>query len=483
MAIRSFAPILAALVASIAAAVASDTATAQSARSVDARAAAVIDHWTPERRAAAIPRDLVIDSRGLGFMRQPGNTLVPYGHTVAALASNQDKPNAAPGGSGDTTGPSISTMNPGAGTTVGATTTFSATVTDPSGVKSVSIRVQKSGGAAQTFAASKGSGDSWSTTVSGLTDGAWNWSIVAKDGAKLGGGNTTTSATLAFTVSVSGGGGGSGEVPNAEWTQDGVVQNAAGRIYFEMPDSRRRTRWSGYVCSGTVVTDSTIGRSIILTASHCIYDDANKAFARHVLFIPDQADTTGSGTDISCSNDRFGCWVPNFGAVDVNWTTRTFPDNVHWDYAFYVVPDSGAHQAGYTTTTSEALDMAVGPMEMMFSAPALSLTHALGYSYDVDPQFMYCADALQSLDADDWWLGNCGLSGGSSGGPWVQPMNATTGNGPVISVNSWGYTNQAGMAGPKLLGTSASCVFASAKSSSFGAFADGEAGVKVNCTQ
>ena len=177
-----------------------------------------------------------------------------------------------------------------------------------------------------------------------------------------------------------------------------------------------------------------------------------------------------------------GCWVPSFGVVDVNWTTRTFPDNVHWDYAFYVINDSGAHQAGLTTV-SDALDMVVGPMNVSFAQPTSSLTHALGYSYDVDPQFMYCADIIESLDADDWWLDNCGLGGGSSGGPWVQPMNMTTGNGPIISVNSWGYTNQSGMAGPKLSGTSAECVFARAKSSDFGAFADGEAGVKASCTQ
>ena len=54
----------------------------------------------------------------------------------------------------------------------------------------------------------------------------------------------------------------------------------------------------------------------------------------------------------------------------------------------------------------------------------------------------------------NFWLPNCGLSGGSSGGPWVQPF--TNGNGTIISVNSWGYTNQPGMAGPKLSGTSAS---------------------------
>src|SRR5215216_4950287 len=115
MTIRTFGATVAGLLASLVAVVASDNAAAQSARSVDARAAAVIDHWTPERRTAAIPRDLVIDSRGLGYMRLPGNMLVPYGHNVAALASEQGKPNAAPGGSGDTTGPSITQMSPASG--------------------------------------------------------------------------------------------------------------------------------------------------------------------------------------------------------------------------------------------------------------------------------------------------------------------------------------------------------------------------------
>ena len=55
MSIRIFSPIVAGLVASLAAAAASDAATAQSARALDVRAAAVIDHWTPERRAAAHP--------------------------------------------------------------------------------------------------------------------------------------------------------------------------------------------------------------------------------------------------------------------------------------------------------------------------------------------------------------------------------------------------------------------------------------------
>jgi hypothetical protein len=446
------------------------TAVAQSDRALDARAARVVEHWTPERRAAAVPRDLVIDERGLGYLRGRGNVLTPYGHGISAQAG--------PSG-GDSTGPAVTGMSPADGATIGASASFSATVTDASGVKSVTIKVQQGSGRAQSFSASKGAGDVWSVNLSGFTNGAWSWWVVAKDAAKPS--NTTNSAVAAFTVNTGGGGGGGGSVSNAPWTNGGVVQDAAGRIYFEMPANAQRTRWDGYVCSGTVATDATSGRSIVITASHCVYDDTNKAFSRNVLFIPDQAETSGSGTDLNCANDPIGCWAPEFGVVDVNWTTRTFPDNVAWDYAFYVVSDSGAHSPGLSAA-SNTLDAAVVPMDVSFAAPVVGdLTHALGYSYNVDPQFMYCADPLESLDAANWWLPNCGLSGGSSGGPWSQPFDTSTGNGPIISVNSWGYTNQPGMAGPKLSGTSASCVFGAAQSQALGGtYADGEAGVKVS---
>ena len=102
---------------------------------------------------------------------------------------------------------------------------------------------------------------------------------------------------------------------------------------------------------------------------------------------------------------------------------------------------------------------------MSFADPTVGdATTALGYSYDVDPNFMYCAEAMGTEGSTNWWLPHCELSGGSSGGPWIQPMDASAGSGPIISVNSWGYTNQPGMAGPKLSGTSAECLFGVATS-------------------
>jgi hypothetical protein len=198
-----------------------------------------------------------------------------------------------------------------------------------------------------------------------------------------------------------------------------------------------------------------------------------------VMFIPYQDGTTGSGTDLTCANDPYGCWTPAFGVVDTDWTTRTFPDNVAWDYAYYVVANSGAHTAGLQNRGA-VLDGAVSPISVQFTPPTVgAYTHALGYSYSEDPNFKYCAENLANLDAANWWLGSCGLSGGSSGGPWIQPLNQ--GNGPLISVNSWGYTNQPGMAGPKLSGTSAQCVFNDAKAQPFFATApaDGDEGYEA----
>ena len=475
-------------------------------RSIDSNKARVVEYWTSERKASAIPRDLVIDARGLGYLRKPDGSLEPYGHQVAAAAKKKDptplaKPPGA-GGSNDNTPPSISdeTMDPGEGAVIGASHTFSVKVTDDIGLKSVSFTIGfPDESTTQTFSANAGANDLWTVTLSGFTDGAWNWWVVAKDTAKKGG-NTATSEPVNFMVETGGGGeppdGNGDTVANAEWTygDGGKVQTAAGRLYFEMPkNAKRKGPWGAFVCSGTAVTDGIDDRSVILTAAHCVYDDANKAFARNVLFIPDQAGTTGSGTDLDCDNDPLGCWVPSFGVVDTDWTALTFPDNIRWDYAYYVVAADRAHAGDELESESESLEDAAGTLAIDFGPPDFNdgtpgansddFTYGLGYSYNADPNFMYCADDMTTEGTDNWWLPNCELSGGSSGGPWIQPMDTTSpGDGPVISVNSWGYIGSPGMAGPKL-STPAACVFDIAGSHPFIEDSEpGDAGVAVDCS-
>lgn len=453
----------------------------------------VIDHWTSARRAAAIPRDFYLDKQGQAFTRGASGQLVAYGNRPAKqLRGDAPTPQAKPGGGGsDSTPPSISGMMPADGATIGSAATFSAVVTDASGIRSVSFVVTYPNGTqTQSFSPSYIGDDTYSIDLSGFTDGQWSWEVVAKDSSR-GGGNTATSPAADFTVDTGGGNPdpGGDVVVNSPWTGGGTVQTAAGRIYFEMPANSRRRRWAGYVCSGTVATDATSGRSVILTAAHCVYDDSAKAFARNVLFIPNQDGTSGSGTDTDCSNDPLGCWVTSFGVVDVNWTTRTFPDNIPWDYAFYVVADSGAHSG--TSAGTDVLEDATGTLPISFATPyfddgdpspdSIDYTHALGYSYSDDPNFMYCAEDMTTEGSDNWWLPSCGLSGGSSGGPWMQPVDG--GNGTLVSVNSWGYTDSPGMAGPMLSGTSAECLFTEAKGLAFSAIpsTDGDEGAAISC--
>ena len=439
-------------------------------------------YWTPARRAAAQPRDLVIDQRGLGYLKRADGTLEPYGHTVAAAnaplsataPAGSAQPKAGPpSGGNDGSGPLVESVDPKAGSMIGADHAFRATVTDGDGIRSVDFVL--SNGVA--YSASRiGTTDVFGINFTGFTDGDWSWTIVARDNAKRGG-TTTTVGPIVFTVETGGSssettapppplppgscGGGTSTVVNEPWTCGGAVQTAAGRIYFEMPANRRATRWNGYVCSGTVVEDGIGGISTILTAAHCVYDDVNKAFARNVLFIPNQDGTSGAGTDQDCGNDPLGCWSPTHGVVDVDWTTRKFPANIPYDYAYYVVPDSGAHLGA---GAGGSLAVAADALPVDFSTdPFGSRTHALGYSYSDDPNFMYCAEDLgRESSYDDYWLANCGLSGGASGGPWIQSMNESTGSGSIISVNSWGYTGSPGMGGPPLT-TTAKCVFDAAQ--------------------
>ena len=470
---------------------------------MSANTARVIEHWTQGRRDSATPRDLVIDPRGLGYLRRSDGSLEPHGHQIRAIAtSNTPTPLARPpGGNNDTTPPTIVIISPSSDEVIGELHTFSATVSDASGVRSVSFIIHLPGGTTETFQAANQGADQWSVTLQGFTTSTgWSWQVDARDNAKKGG-NRVISDPVFFSVDTGGGGGGgstdSDTITNANWTSsphystNSGIQKVTGRLYFEMPkNARRRGPWAAYVCSGTVVTDDTNGRSIILTAAHCVYDDVNGAYARNVLFIPDQAATTGSGSDRNCGNDPYGCWVPTRGVVDVNWTMTTFPSNIPWDYGYYAVEDD--------STTNNVLDTVIGSLSVNFTAVyvdagsgALSLdyTHALGYSYNEDPKLMYCAENIDTLDSANWWLSSCGLSGGSSGGPWIQlldPLLADYGYGSleIVSLNSWGYTDSPGMAGPvlDLSASSAECVFTGAKNSDLSvAFPDGDAGSEIIC--
>src|SRR5512135_3497239 len=93
-------------------------AAAPAGRGPSAESARVIEYWTHERRAAAIPRDLVIDERGQGYLKLPDGRLQPYGLRI--VDTGTQSPMAKPGGGGqsDTTPPTVSNLDPLSGATI-----------------------------------------------------------------------------------------------------------------------------------------------------------------------------------------------------------------------------------------------------------------------------------------------------------------------------------------------------------------------------
>jgi hypothetical protein len=215
-----------------------------------------------------------------------------------------------------------------------------------------------------------------------------------------------------------------------------------------------------------------------LTAAHCAYQYRPEGgrFAEHALFIPDQDDTTGSKSDEACSNDPYGCFIPAFAAVDYRWTQQGFPHSVPYDYAFYVIPnDIAAHEKGYMHYADPGLSQYLPeltepiPVNWNYNHYAAPFTTGLGYSFDKDPDFRYCAGPMSTKFGiktyENLWIGVCEMTGGSSGGPWMVDTDLN-GRGTVVSVNSWGYTSSSGMAGPNLSTGAAECLYEKAKSRS-----------------
>ncbi|KAL7517206.1 hypothetical protein ACHAWX_002145 [Stephanocyclus meneghinianus] len=395
--------------------------------------------------------------------------------------------------------PAISDLRPSRGTKVLSSQTFSARIRPSSAtvanIREVSFRLVDPGGQSSDWlpVPSSGAEDLYEITIEGFEaypSSKWRYQIMAMDDE----GWTVESSNIMFRVDGNAGsdlesaaddltdnatdesdgpsGGNSAElmdlgvVGDSNWPYGGGIQSATGRILFEFNGS------GTYVCSGTVVQDGDIqGRSVILTAAHCAYNDSMKKFATKAIFIPDQVGTRGLKSDFNCANDKYGCWELSFAVVYNGWAFNSFPENVEYDYAFYVVLDGvGAHSKGFLGGLSGTLDIDTVPMYIDFeSNPEKDFAVALGYSANHDPAFRYCTNDISTIKGVPWytnlWIDQCGMTGGASGGPWAVKMD-TSGVGTIVSVNSWGFTDKIGMAGPQLRtssGSLAECLFEKAK--------------------
>jgi hypothetical protein len=240
-----------------------------------------------------------------------------------------------------------------------------------------------------------------------------------------------------------GGGGGDNTVTGASWNGGGEVADTTGKILFALGSSY-------YVCSGSVATESVSGRSVVVSAGHCVFDETNGQFATNWMFIPDY-DSAPAPLDTQgtfCAQTEWGCWTATSLVVHEGYATAGgFNDQaVQYDWGFAVM-GNGGH-------ANTQLDATVGSQAVSFASVTIGTTvSAFGYpaaqKYKGN-DLVYCQGPVGTdPNTDDLTYGvTCNMTGGSSGGPWFAPFDNGTGTGTQMSVNSYGYSGVKSMFGP-----------------------------------
>jgi hypothetical protein len=228
----------------------------------------------------------------------------------------------------------------------------------------------------------------------------------------------------------------------ASWSSGGLILRASGRVYFNMGGG-------AWICSGSVATDSRTGVSLVLTAAHCAYDNANPAFATNWMFIPE----FDANPTYDCDQTKWGCWTASALVVHNGYASAGGFNGqaTLYDFAFAVVETGGR--------IGTELDTTVGRFPIAFSGvKSGSVMYAFGYPagapYD-GRDLTYCSG---KVSGDSWnlnrtWAMGCTMTGGSSGGPWLSKFSASNGSGTLGSVNSYTYSGVARMHGPKFSST------------------------------
>lgn len=219
-----------------------------------------------------------------------------------------------------------------------------------------------------------------------------------------------------------GGGGGGGEtaVGGAPWTLGGLVKATTGKVLFTMGETN-------YVCSGTVVDDTSNSTSLVLTAGHCVYDSGD-GWATNWMFVPDYE----HAATFACENTRYGCWTASALVTTTAWAGGDFDH----DYGFAVMGAGGL--------TGAQLDAAVGDQAIAFNQTHPAFVYSFGYPHasPYDGQdLIYCSgtDRADTFGGSSTFGLKCDMTGGSSGGGWYIRFDETTATGALTSVNSFKY--------------------------------------------
>jgi len=197
---------------------------------------------------------------------------------------------------------------------------------------------------------------------------------------------------------------------------------AAGKVFMTMGGV-------DYVCSGSVV-NATNYRTVV-TAGHCVYDTASKKFATKLIFVP----------GYNNGAEPYGRFVASLLATTEKWANE---EDFNCDVGLVLLnpTEDGKH----VQQKVKAFGITVNPKEK-------DRTKAYGYPVDEKTNGQIISSCDATSDSPSWLIQllflpdfdglqlPCGMTGGSSGGPWIR--NFVTGKTPPcqqVSLVSFGIT-------------------------------------------
>jgi len=248
--------------------------------------------------------------------------------------------------------------------------------------------------------------------------------------------------------------GSSANVLGSSWTKGGLPLTASGKVFFSIGAST-------YQCSGALVQDGDTNFAIVLTAGHCVYDNAS-GYVQNWIFIPSYDINQVSSSGCSASTN---CWQAERIFAHTGFTSETSfttqATRYDWGFAKITERKNGALPDGDGTNAFPAAfnELSANTIVNSFGYPAAGKYNGR--------DLVYSSGALtfDSRNGNQTYALSSDMTAGCSGGPWLSSFqNKTPYNGVLSSVNSYKYGTTTFIYGPKFNAATQS-TFEQAKSS------------------
>jgi V8-like Glu-specific endopeptidase len=168
----------------------------------------------------------------------------------------------------------------------------------------------------------------------------------------------------------------------------------------------------GHYCTASVVR--TPKRNMLLTAAHCLYNDATRSWHRNIVFVP----------RYSAGHRPFGTWPVWLMVADRRWLDNQDPD---LDVAFAAVQVmAGRRIADVLGANTLMINQRPGVRVVVAGYPARE-------NFPADRP-VGCAGRTYRQGRSQMRFDCHGFYGGTSGSPWLSDYDARTQTGHVIGV-------------------------------------------------